>query len=167
MTIDELKEFQKEYNEWLDDLEREQNKLEESIQKACNCPSDCLLLDKYPECKDNCNYDQQMAELEKEYDKYLDELAATIKRGLVKEAIEQQENKPTYDDLIFLISFLWKWSDDPAMLTALVEEDEEKIENILNMFPHRQETTRKDFFKARDIFWALKDKIVEINGWWE
>lgn len=165
MTIDELKEFQKEYNEWLDDLEREQNKLEESIQEECNCPSDCLLLDKYPECKDNCNYDQQMAELEKEYDKYLDELAATIKRGLVKEAIEQQENKPTYDDLIFLISFLWKWSDDPKVLEALVEES--AFEEVMNDELYRKWLKEEDLERASQIFWDLKDDIVKINGFWE
>jgi len=32
--------------------------------------------------------------------------------------------KPTYDDLIFLIAFLWKWSDESDVLTALTHEEE-------------------------------------------
>jgi len=111
MTADEIKEFKKEYNEWLDDLENKQNKLEDAQGK------------------------------------------------------QPQMEKPTYDDLVYLISFLWKWSDEPKVLIALV--DENVFEDIMNNEFYKQHIKEEELFKASETLWALKEELEKINGFWE
>lgn len=75
--------------------------------------------------------------------------------------------KPTYDDLIFLIAFLWKWSDESGVLTALVHEEEYEGEAFesLNWMP-KEMLKEDEFYRAREIFWSLKPEITKTNGFW-
>lgn len=81
-------------------------------------------------------------------------------------------SKPTYDDLVFLIAFLWKWSDEPPVLEALIHDDEdeddssETLESLMEDGFYQQALSRKDFARAKEIFWSLKDELTKINGFW-
>jgi len=79
---------------------------------------------------------------------------------------------PTYDDLVFLIAFLWKWSDEPPVFEALIHDDDDiddvsrTIDDLLEQWPYSEALKREDFERARRTFWALKDQLVKINGFW-
>ena len=73
--------------------------------------------------------------------------------------------KPNYDDLIFLIAFLWKWSDESDVLTALTHEEEYEGEAYESFSRLIRETLKEDdFYRARKILWSVKDEITKING---
>jgi len=75
--------------------------------------------------------------------------------------------KPTYDDLVFLIAFLWKWSDEPDVLMALDHEEEYGSEAYQDLSWLVRETLKEDeLYRAREIFWSLKSEITKINGFW-
>ncbi len=76
-------------------------------------------------------------------------------------------SKPSYDDLVFLVAFLWKWSDEAPVFQALVTDDEEAIDNLFEQTRYQKYLKKEDFWRARDTFWALKDELIKINGFWE
>ena len=76
-------------------------------------------------------------------------------------------DKVNNDDLIFLIAFLWKWSDESDVLTALTHEEEYEGEAYESFSRLIRETLKEDdFYRAREIFWSLKPEITKINGFW-
>ncbi len=69
-------------------------------------------------------------------------------------------SKPTYDELVFLIAFLWNWADRfPDITTALADEDAR--ERVIN--ENRPWIRREQIERASIIFALAKDDIEKIN----
>jgi len=65
--------------------------------------------------------------------------------------------KPNYDDLVFLIAFIWNWVDRfPDIMNGL--EDDDVRESLIDGW-----MDRKTFERASRIFASIKEDIEKIN----
>ncbi len=85
----------------------------------------------------------------------------------LKEEIDAQKGKPDYDDLIFLIAFIWKWRGDARMHRALSLNESYIGEAADSVSLYKLTLKIQDFNRARKILWSVKDEITKINGFWE